>query len=239
MGFVAGTKAAPLKPCTPSRVGAVPHRLAVHRNARTSFAFLIRDFCFIWRTQCPASAIRIPFENGAGERLTFLRREPGTRGDRLIVENTVSPGSGPPMHVHYHQDEALTVTRGRMAYVRQGEVTQFAGPGESVFFAAGEVHRFWNAGNEPLVCTGFVEPADNIEYFLSELYASTRRNGGKGPNPFDAAFLAWRYRREFGLAVVPAVVQRLIFPLQIAIGRLMGKYARYADAPEPVRREAV
>ena len=35
-------------------------------------------------------------ENGAGERLTFLRRVPGTTGDRLEVENVVEPGAGPP-----------------------------------------------------------------------------------------------------------------------------------------------
>src|SRR5688572_27515629 len=33
-------------------------------------------------------------ENGAGERLVFLRRVPGTIGDRLEVENVVTPGAG-------------------------------------------------------------------------------------------------------------------------------------------------
>jgi hypothetical protein len=37
-------------------------------------------------------------ENGAGERLTFLRRVPGTTGDRLKVENVVKSGAGPIMH---------------------------------------------------------------------------------------------------------------------------------------------
>ena len=31
-------------------------------------------------------------DNGAGERLTFLRRVPGVAGDRLEVENVVAPG---------------------------------------------------------------------------------------------------------------------------------------------------
>lgn len=48
-------------------------------------------------------------ENGAGERLTFLRRVTGPRGDRLEGENLVAPGAGPPMHVHFHQDEVFTV----------------------------------------------------------------------------------------------------------------------------------
>ena len=121
-------------------------------------------------------------DNHAGERLTFLRRVPGARGDRLLVENVVKAGSGPPMHVHHFQDESLTVTRGRVGYVQKGGEPQFAGPGETVFFSAGDVHRFWNAGEEDLECTGFIEPADNIEYFLAELYASTRRAGGWRPS---------------------------------------------------------
>jgi hypothetical protein len=31
-------------------------------------------------------------------------------------------------------------------------------------------------------------------------------------------------------------VQRLVFPVVVAVGRLLGKYRKYADAPEPVKR---
>jgi len=27
-----------------------------------------------------------------------------------------------------------------------------------------------------------------------------------------------------------------VFPVQVAVGRLLGRYRKYADAPEPVRR---
>jgi quercetin dioxygenase-like cupin family protein len=171
-------------------------------------------------------------DNGAGERITFLRRE----GDRLEVENVVTPGSGPPMHVHHLQEEALTVEQGRIGYQRPGEPEQFAGAGETVVFKPGETHKFWNAGEEDLRCTGYVEPADNIEYFLGAIYESQRSTGGSRPNPFDAAFLTRRYRSEFGMAEIPAPVQRLVFPVVVAVGRLLGKYRKFADAPEPVRR---
>ena len=175
-------------------------------------------------------------ENGAGERLTFVRRVPGRRGDRLEVVNSVAVGSGPPMHVHHFQDESLTVAEGVIGYQRLGEPERFAGPGETVTFAAGEAHRFWNAGDGELRCTGWIEPADNIEYFLTELYASTRRNGGRRPGLFDAAFLVRHFRTEFTMAAIPPVVQRVVLPLQVTIGRLLGRYTRFADAPEPVRR---
>jgi quercetin dioxygenase-like cupin family protein len=176
-------------------------------------------------------------DNGAGERLTFVRRVEDPVGDRLEVENVVDPGSGPPMHVHHLQEEALTVQQGRIAYERRGEPEQFAEPGETVVFKRGEWHRFWNPAEEELRCTGYVKPADNLEYFLTEIYASQRENGGSRPDPFAAAFLARRYRSEFGMGGIPAPVQQLVFPVQVALGRLLGKYKKYADAPKPVRPE--
>jgi quercetin dioxygenase-like cupin family protein len=175
-------------------------------------------------------------ENGAGERITFLRKVPGTTGDRLEAENVVKPGAGPPMHVHRSQEEVFTVRQGRIGYQRPGEPPQFAGPGETVAFKPGEPHRFWNAGDGDLVCTGHVEPAGNMEYLLTELFESTKRNGGKRPAPLDAAFLMRRYRSEFAIVEIPSAVQRFVFPLMVAVGKVLGKYRRYGDAPEPIRR---
>ena len=174
-------------------------------------------------------------DNGAGERLTFLRRVPGPDGDRLEVENLVKPGSGPPMHIHHYQVESLTVQRGRIGYQRPGGPMLFAGPGETVTFKAGDAHRFWNVGQDDLLCTGYIEPPDNIEYFLGEIFASTKRRGATTPDPFDAAFLASRYRSEFTMVGIPAAVRWFVFPLLVALGGILGKYRKFADAPPPVR----
>ena len=175
-------------------------------------------------------------DNGAGERITFVRRVAGAGGDRVEGENVVRPGAGPPMHVHHLQAEVFTVREGRIGYQRPGGPEQFAGPGETVAFAPGEAHRFWNAGEGDLRCTGYVEPADNVEYLLTELFASARRRGGGRPDLFDAAFLVRRYRSEYALMMIPAAVQRVVFPVLVAVGTLLGKYRKYRDAPEPVRR---
>jgi hypothetical protein len=45
-----------------------------------------------------------------------------------------------------------------------------------------------------------------------------------------------RYRDEFYMTEIPAVVQRFVFALLMLAGRALGKYEKYTDAPEPVRR---
>lgn len=173
-------------------------------------------------------------DNGAGERLTFVRRVRGKTGDRVEVENVVAPGIGPIMHVHHHQAEALTVVSGRIGYQRLGQEPQYAGPGQKVEFAPGDAHKFWNAGDEDLTCRGYIEPADNIEYFLSAIFESQRAQGNGRPHPLDAAYLARRYKSEFGMLDIPAPVQRFVFPVLIVIGRLLGRYKKFVDAPAPL-----
>lgn len=173
-------------------------------------------------------------ESGAGEQLTFVRVEKDPKGDMLIVENLVQPGSGPPMHVHHRQSESLTVVSGRIGVQVLGQEPSEHGSGETVTFAAGVPHKFWAVGSEPLRCTGWIQPADNVEYFLTELYRSTRENGGKRPKDFDGAYLGMRYASEFDILEVPGFVKKVIWPLTVFFGKLAGKHKRYADAPEPV-----
>lgn len=177
-------------------------------------------------------------DNGAGERLTFLGAGSDERGEYVEARNAVSPGQGPPMHVHHLQEESLTVEQGTMGWQRKGHEEQRAGRGETVTFAPGELHRFWNAGDDELICSGLIRPPDNIEYFLTKLFESTRENGGKRPRPFDAAYLVQRYRSEFGIAEIPVPVQRILFPIVVGVGSLLGLQRRFAGAPEPVSASA-
>lgn len=173
-------------------------------------------------------------DNGAGERITF-RRVQGEHGERLEGVNRVRPGAGAPMHVHHLQEESFTVEKGLMAYQCPGGKLLYASEGETVVFACGQPHRFWNAGEDELVCRGYMEPVYNAEYLLGALFASTRDNGGR-PSLFDVAFLMSRYRSEFGMLEIPALVQQVVFPLLVKLGLALGRYRKYADAPEPVVR---
>lgn len=176
-------------------------------------------------------------DTGTGERLLLLGIERDEAGEYVAIEGYVEPGVGPPMHVHFHQDEGIRVREGVLGWRIRGpdgvERTGTAGPGEEVVFRAGEMHRFWSAGEVPLRGEGWVRPPGNFPWFISRLHETIRENGGARPGFFEGAFLAWRYRSEFDMEEIPGPVKRLVFPVVVALGTLLGRYRKYRDAPPP------
>jgi quercetin dioxygenase-like cupin family protein len=173
--------------------------------------------------------------NPGGERLTFLRVVPEPGGDKLLVENAVQPGHGPVMHTHYLQEEALTVVSGKIGYLVKGGQPQFAEAGQTVVFAPGVAHKFWNAGEKELRCTGYIKPANTIVFFLSSIYASQNKTGTERPELFDAAYLVTRYASEYEMNEMPWVARKIIVPIVYRIGKLLGKYKHFKGAPAPVK----
>ena len=174
-------------------------------------------------------------ENCIGEKLTFLQIEKEPDGDKLIVENYVVPGSGPIMHTHWLQDEALTVVKGKLGYEIQGQPFKYAEEGETVIFKRGTPHRFWNNGSEVLHCKGWVKPANTLVFYLSSIYAAQNKSGTGQPETFDGAYLLTRYKSEYDLPLLPAFVKKVVLPATVMVGKLMGKYKHFKNAPEPIK----
>ncbi len=174
--------------------------------------------------------------NVEGEKIIFhgVQKEPD--GDRVIVENFVTPGNGPVMHTHFLQDESLTVVKGKIGYIMQGQEEQYAGEGETIVFKRGVPHRFWNAGPDILNCKGWIKPANTIVFFLSAIYEAQNKSGKAQPETFDGAYLLTRYGQEYDLPEIPKFVKKAIMPLTYGIGLMLGKYQHFKDAPEPVTR---
>ena len=178
--------------------------------------------------------IPLPLEitNNPEDVMTFHRYYSDGQGRKAVeVENKIPIKGGPPMHVHYLQDESLTVIAGTMGIKEPGKPERFITVGETVTWLAGEPHKFWNAGNQTLHCTGWVAPVDSFVYLLKEIHTSVNAGNGK-PSMFDISFLMRRYKSEFYMLEMPTFVQATFFPLMILIGKLLGKYHKYADAPE-------
>lgn len=174
-------------------------------------------------------------ESCVGEKLIFHKVVQEPDGEKVIVENFVLPGHGPLMHTHWLQDESLTVVKGRLGYQILGAEKKYACEGETVLFERGVPHRFWNEGTDVLSCTGWIKPANTIVFFLTAIFSAQNKSGKAEPEKFDGAYLIKRYSSEYDLPEIPKFVKMTIIPMTYFIGRLLGKYKHFGNAPQPVK----
>jgi mannose-6-phosphate isomerase-like protein (cupin superfamily) len=91
-------------------------------------------------------------------------------GGALSVFDT-QVDTGPPLHVHEHEDESCYVLAGEIS-VRCGTEVFDAGPGSFVFLPRGRPHRFWaKSGTARLLLIAV--PGGVEDYFREINTAST------------------------------------------------------------------
>jgi quercetin dioxygenase-like cupin family protein len=174
-------------------------------------------------------------ENKHGEKLMFKEKIIQDGVETLITEGWAQPNAGPPVHVHWKQDESITVVSGKMGTQIPGNEPVFYGPGETATFLRGVWHRFWNAGDDVLHIKGWVRPPNNLEYFLKHMYEALDKGKNGRPDNSDAAFLMTRYKSEFDMSGIPGFVKKIIIPATYFFGKIGGKYRKFKDAPEPLK----
>ncbi len=142
----------------------------------------------------------------------------------LTIEGSLPPGSaGPPLHVHFHQREEGTVNAGSLgAQVGSEKIVVHSG-GSSVF-PAGVEHKWWNAGNDLLELSGRCVPAGDLDRYLQALFAVLNASSSGRPSIFYIAHVVWRHRHTQSVRVPPPVVQRIVFPVVLLVGHVLGKY---------------
>jgi mannose-6-phosphate isomerase-like protein (cupin superfamily) len=172
--------------------------------------------------------------NKNGETLIITRSAADSNGEITEFEGIDEPGIGPPMHVHFKQEELVRVTKGKMrvkTLAKEFSLTE----GQEYIFEPGEAHQFWNEGDQPLHYSGYVKPSNNYEYFIRHVYKSANEANDDKPGPFDAAFLLTKYKSEMDMLVIPRPVKKIVFPILLVIGKLSGKFKKYADAPPAIK----
>lgn len=164
-------------------------------------------------------------ENRHTRETLQIRRERDASGQViLVIEGSLPPGSkGPPPHVHFQQREEGRVQAGTLG-ARIGEQTLVVQTGGDAAFPAGVVHSWWNAGETILGFNGRVVPAVDLDQFLQALFAVLNASASGRPSIFYLAHVLWRHRRTQGVVVPPVAVQRILFPVVLLIGRVLGKY---------------
>lgn len=143
----------------------------------------------------------------------------------LILEGSLPPRrSGPPLHVHADLRETIVVRAGSLG-VRVGRETFVISTGKTAVAPPGIPHTWWNAGDEPLEVSGRVIPAGDLDRFIQAMFAVVNASSSGGrPSIFYIAHVLWRHRRTQTTALPPKAIQRVLFPLVLLAGHVLGKY---------------
>ena len=167
----------------------------------------------------------LSLENRHTGEILRMRRVRDAEGQTVLtIDGALPPKtSGPPLHVHFHQREEGMVKAGSLgAQIGNEKVVVRAG-GTSVFHA-GVVHRWWNAGDDRLELSGRAIPAGDLDRYLQALFAVLNASPSGRPSIFYLAHVLWRHRHTQAVTVPPQTIQRIIFPLVLLVGRVLGKY---------------
>jgi len=152
----------------------------------------------------------------------------------LMLEGTLPAGAdGPPLHVHIQEHEGGIVKAGTLGALVGAEkiIVQAGG---TVTLPAGIAHRWWNAGDDLLEFNGQVVPAVDLDRFLQGVFAVLNASPNGRPSIFYLAHVLWRHRNSQLMATPPRAIQRIVFPVVLFIGRVLGKYrgSSWPGSPE-------
>jgi mannose-6-phosphate isomerase-like protein (cupin superfamily) len=174
---------------------------------------------------------------------TFLRLENRHTGEVLTIRRQCIDGKivlhlrgslpphrdGPPMHVHYVEDEEGRVVSGRLSASVGGRLVQI-GAGDTLRLPKGVPHRWWNEGDEPVEFEGFTQPLADLDRYLQAVFEVMNAGGPNRPPLFYLARVALRHRRTQAALVMPLPIQAVLFRAIVVVGTIFGRY-RGTDWP--------
>jgi quercetin dioxygenase-like cupin family protein len=177
----------------------------------------------------------LKLENRHTGEILRMRRERDAEGRTiLMIDGSLPAGAqGPPVHVHFSEREEGSVKAGTLG-ARVGKEKILVPAGGAAVFPAGVAHAWWNAGQDLLEFSGRVIPAADLDRFLQALFAVLNAGPTHRPSIFYLAHVLWRHRRTQAVMAPPLAIQRVVFPLVLLAGRILGKYRgdRWPGSPE-------
>jgi mannose-6-phosphate isomerase-like protein (cupin superfamily) len=118
-----------------------------------------------------------------GDELQVKISSRDTNGAFAVIEDRCPPQGGPPLHVHFEQDEWWYILEGDFLFQVDGK--QFhAGPGDTVFAPRGTKHSFKNVGTSLGHTVVTVVPG-GLDEFFEEVSATIPKDA-----PPDLAVIA-------------------------------------------------
>jgi len=159
-----------------------------------------------------------------GETLRISRVLDAEGQTILTIDGSLPPRkNGPPLHVHFHQREEGVVQAGSLG-AQIGKETVVVPAGGAGVFPAGVAHKWWNAGDDVLKFGGRVIPAGDLDRYLQGIFAVLNANPSGRPSLFYLAHVLWRHRHTQAVMAPPRIIQKIIFPVVLLVGGILGKY---------------
>jgi quercetin dioxygenase-like cupin family protein len=177
----------------------------------------------------------LSLENRRTGEILRMRRVHDAQGRIvLILEGTLPQGAdGPPLHVHIQEREEGVVKAGTLGALVGAEKI-IVPTGGTVTLPAGIPHRWWNAGDCLLEFNGQVVPVVDLDRYLQAVFAVLNASANGRPSIFHFAHVLWRHRDTQLMAVPAPAIQRIVLPVVLFIGRILGKYrgSNWPGSPE-------
>jgi quercetin dioxygenase-like cupin family protein len=123
-----------------------------------------------------------------GDSYRLLAISGDAAGGYMIMEATIPPGAGPPLHVHAREDEGFYVLEGQVEFQADGQTLR-AGPGTFLNLPKGSRHRFQNVSDRAARMLILCAPGGIEDFFVEA--------DGQGPEALVA--IAERY----GITIFP------------------------------------
>lgn len=124
-----------------------------------------------------------------GDRYRFLATQEHTNGKYSIWHADLSPGGGPPPHIHRREEEGFFILEGRITFYSEDE-SFIAEPGDFVHLPRNGLHRFQNETEETARTLILVAPGGLEEmFFQSGLRVEDRSKPLNPPSPEEIAKL--------------------------------------------------
>lgn len=166
-----------------------------------------------------------------GEKIIFRKTAQDTGGELLKADVMMKPhGFVAAEHIHPLQEERFEVLAGTVKF-RVNGVEREVGAGETATVPPKTPHVWWNDGDDEAHVLVEVRPALRFEEFFETFFGLAQ--AGKVdkktglPNPFILALVMREFEKEIYLAKPPVAVQKMLFGVLGAVGRLLGYEGRY------------
>lgn len=154
-----------------------------------------------------------------------MRRMRDARGQIVLtLEGSLPPrAAGPPMHVHFHEHEEGIVKAGTLG-AQVGKEKTIVPTGGTAVLPVGLPHRWWNAGDDLLEFNGQVAPVVDLDRYLQAVFAIFNASSNGRPSIFHFAHVLWRHRKTQLVLGPPPAIQRMMLPVLLFLGHVLGKY---------------